>query len=236
MSKYQMIYQDLLDKIKQRVIQPNTYLPSENELMKQYGASRDTVRKALNLLLQNGYIQKNKGKGSLVLDMDRIAFPVSGVTSFKELQKTLHGDVETIVNMFLEEEIPNELKEDLYMDSGKIYHIERIRKIDGEKVILDTDYLNGKVVNGLKIEHAKNSLYEYIEKELGLKISFARKEITVVKATQREKQLLDMLDYDLLACVKSYTYLEDATLFQYTISKHRPDKFRFVDFARRTEL
>ncbi len=215
MSKYQMIYQDLLDKIKQRVIQPNTYLPSENELMKQYGASRDTVRKALNLLLQNGYIQKNKGKGSLVLDMDRIAFPVSGVTSFKELQKTLHGDVETIVNMFLEEEIPNELKEDLYMDSGKIYHIERIRKIDGEKVILDTDYLNGKVVNGLKIEHAKNSLYEYIEKELGLKISFARKEITVVK---------------------SYTYLEDATLFQYTISKHRPDKFRFVDFARRTEL
>ena len=236
MSKYQMIYQDLLDKIKQRVIQPNTYLPSENELMKQYGASRDTVRKALNLLLQNGYIRKNKGKGSLVLDMDRIAFPVSGVTSFKELQKTLHGDVETIVNMFLEEEIPNELKEDLYMDSGKIYHIERIRKIDGEKVILDTDYLNGKVVNGLKIEHAKNSLYEYIEKELGLKISFARKEITVVKATQREKQLLDMLDYDLLVCVKSYTYLEDATLFQYTISKHRPDKFRFVDFARRTEL
>ena len=236
MSKYQMIYQDLLDKIKQRVIQPNTYLPSENELMKQYGASRDTVRKALNLLLQNGYIQKNKGKGSLVLDIDRIAFPVSGVTSFKELQKTLHGDVETIVNMFLEEEIPNELKEDLYMDSGKIYHIERIRKIDGEKVILDTDYLNGKVVNGLKIEHAKNSLYEYIEKELGLKISFARKEITVVKATQREKQLLDMLDYDLLVCVKSYTYLEDATLFQYTISKHRPDKFRFVDFARRTEL
>ncbi|WP_154890161.1 trehalose operon repressor [Longibaculum muris] len=236
MSKYQMIYQDLLDKIKQRVIQPNTYLPSENELMKQYDASRDTVRKALNLLLQNGYIQKNKGKGSLVLDMDRIAFPVSGVTSFKELQKTLHGDVETIVNMFLEEDVPNDLKDDLYMEKGKIYHVERIRKIDGEKVILDTDYLNGEIVKGLKIEHAKNSLYEYIEKELGLKVSFARKEITVVKATQREKQLLDMLDYDLLVCVKSYTYLEDATLFQYTISKHRPDKFRFVDFARRTEL
>lgn len=236
MSKYQMIYRDLLDKIKQRVIQPNTYLPSENELMKQYDASRDTVRKALNLLLQNGYIQKNKGKGSLVLDMDRIAFPVSGVTSFKELQKTLHGDVETIVNMFLEEDVPNDLKDDLYMEKGKIYHVERIRKIDGEKVILDTDYLNGEIVKGLKIEHAKNSLYEYIEKELGLKVSFARKEITVVKATQREKQLLDMLDYDLLVCVKSYTYLEDATLFQYTISKHRPDKFRFVDFARRTEL
>ena len=77
---------------------------------------------------------------------------------------------------------------------------------------------------------------EYIENELGLKISFARKEFTVVKATEEEKNLLDMHEYDLLVCVKSYTYLEDASLFQYTISKHRPDKFRFVDFARRTQL
>lgn len=236
MSKYQMIYQDLLEQIKHKKIKPNTYLPSENELMKQYDASRDTIRKALNLLLQNGYIQKNKGKGSLVLDMDRIAFPVSGVTSFKELQKTLHTHVETIVHIFQEEEISDDLKDDMYMEEGKIYHVERIRKIDGEKVILDIDYLNGNIVSGLKVKHAQNSLYEYIEKELGLKISFARKEITVVKATKEEKELLDMLDYDLLVCVKSYTYLEDATLFQYTISKHRPDKFRFVDFARRTEL
>lgn len=42
--------------------------------------------------------------------------------------------------------------------------------------------------------------------------------------------------FDLLVCVKSYTYLEDATLFQYTESKHRPDKFRFVEFARRSHM
>ena len=84
MSKYQIIYQDLLNKIKSGDIKANTYLPSENELMKIYDASRDTIRKSLNLLLQNGYIQKNKGKGSLVLDFERIAFPVSGVTSFKK--------------------------------------------------------------------------------------------------------------------------------------------------------
>lgn len=235
-SKYQMIYQDLLDKIKQHQIKPHTYLPSENELMKQYDASRDTIRKALNLLLQNGYIQKNKGKGSLVLDLDRIAFPVSGVTSFKELQKTMQTDVETIVSVFDKEEVTKQMTKELYMENGQVYHIERVRKIDGEKVILDTDYLNADVVKGLTREHAQNSLYEYIEKDLGLKISFARKEITVVKATAYEKELLDMEDFDLLVCVKSYTYLEDATLFQYTVSKHRPDKFRFVDFARRTEL
>lgn len=234
MTKYQSIYQELLSQIKNKTIKAHTYLPSENELMKQYHASRDTIRKALNLLLQDGYIQKNKGKGSLVLDTERIAFPVSGVTSFKEIKKNLKGEAETIVHCFYEKEVDEQLKEELCMDKGQIYHIERIRKIDGEKVILDIDNINGNVITGLKEEHVKNSLYEYIEKELNLKISFARKEITVIKATKEEKELLDMADYDLLVCVKSYTYLDDATLFQYTLSKHRPDKFRFVEFARRT--
>lgn len=236
MSKYQNIYHDLLDKIKSEEIKANTYLPSENELMKRYEVSRDTIRKALNLLRQNGYIQKNKGKGSLVLDVNRIAFPVSGVTSFKELETMITGSVKTYVTVFLQSEVTAEMKKHLYMDKGTMYHVERIREIDGEKVILDIDYLNGEVIKGLKLEHAQQSLYAYIEKELGLKISFAKKEITVVKALPREKELLDMADYDLLVCVKSYTYLDDATLFEYTISKHRPDKFRFVDFARRSEL
>lgn len=236
MSKYQMIYQELLEKIKQKKLKAGSFLPSEKDLMIHYNASRDTIRKALNLLLQNGYIKKNKGKASLVLDVDKIAFPVSGVTSFKELQKTMQADVKTSVHIFLEEEVSRELKEDLYMESGMVYHIERIRTIDGQKVIFDTDYLNKEIITGLQLKHAQDSLFEYIEEVLGLKISFARKEITVMKATNKDKLLLDMKDYDLLVCVKSYTYLEDATLFQYTISKHRPDKFRFVDFARRTGL
>lgn len=236
MVKYQAIYQDLLNKIKNKKFESNTYLPSEKELTETYDSSRDTIRKALNLLQQGGYIQKNKGKGSLVLDFDRISFPVSGVTSFKELQRSMHGNVKTYVNIFLQSEVTKDIRKHLSMKRGSMYHVERIREIDGEKVILDVDYLNGDVIKGLKLEHAQNSLYEYIEKELGLKISFGKKEITVVKATKKDKELLDMGEYDFLVCVRSYTYLDDATLFEYTISKHRPDKFRFVDFTRRSEI
>lgn len=211
-------------------------MPSENELMNIYQSSRDTIRKSLSLLQQNGYIQTNKGKGSFVLDHDKIAFPVSGLTSFKELSHTLLGHVETIVHCFEKMPVTSSLKKELYMQEGDVYHIERIRDIDGEKIILDTDYINAEVINGLTEEIVEYSVYEYIEKKLGLKVSFAKKEITVVQATEKEKELLDMHNYDLLVCVKSYTYLEDATLFQYTESKHRPDKFRFVEFARRSHM
>ena len=178
--------------------------------------------------------QKEKGKGSLVLDTDKISFPVSGVMSFKELKETMHEQVITYVHRFEKYPVTPRMKKELGMDSGDMYEVMRIREIDGEKVILDIDYLNAQVIPGLTIEHAQDSLYEYIEGTLGLKVSFAKKEIVVFPATEEEKKLLDMHEYDLLVCVKSYTYLEDATLFQYTESKHRPDKFRFVEFARRT--
>ncbi|EPS54521.1 trehalose operon repressor, partial [Clostridium botulinum Af84] len=61
----------------------------ENEMMKEYNVSRDTIRKALNLLESNGYIQKVKGKGSFVLDINKFDFPVSGLTSFKELSTSI---------------------------------------------------------------------------------------------------------------------------------------------------
>ena len=73
-------------------------LPSEFDLQNKYQASRDTIRKALLLLSQNGYIQKSQGKGSIVLDINRFNFPVSGLTSFKEIASDIKGKVETIVH------------------------------------------------------------------------------------------------------------------------------------------
>lgn len=236
LSKYLQIYEDLKQKIEKKEIPSHTFLPSENELMTLYHSSRDTIRKSLSLLQQNGYIHTSKGKGSLVLDHEKIAFPVAGLTSFKELSHTLPGDVMTIVHCFEKIPVTTYLKKELYMQKGDVYHIERIRDIDGEKIILDIDYINAQVIPHLTKEIVQDSIYEYIENDLGLKVSFAKKEITVIQASNQEKELLDMDGFDLLVCVKSYTYLEDATLFQYTESKHRPDKFRFVEFARRSHM
>ena len=72
MSKYKKVYNDLKEKIDTRFYKRNTELPSENELVKEYGYSKDTIRKALSLLEINGYIQKIKGKNSLILGHGRI--------------------------------------------------------------------------------------------------------------------------------------------------------------------
>ena len=63
-SKYVKIYDDILNKIENNIYKFGDSLPSEADLMKEYEASRDTIRKSLNMLVTNGYIEK-KGKGKV---------------------------------------------------------------------------------------------------------------------------------------------------------------------------
>jgi GntR family trehalose operon transcriptional repressor len=233
-NKFLSIYNEIAEQIEDGKIKPDTKLPSENELAEQYDASRETIRKALNLLSQNGYIQKVRGKGSIVLDLARFEFPVSGLVSFKELAQKMEGKPKTIVHdLKLIQPDQYVMKQLNVSNKDKVWKVMRAREIGNEKIILDKDFLNEKMVPSLTKEICENSIYEYIENELNMIISFAKKEIVVEEPTEEDRGYLDLEGYHNIVVVKNHVYLDDASLLQYTESRHRPDKFRFVDFARR---
>jgi GntR family transcriptional regulator, trehalose operon transcriptional repressor len=233
-NKYLPIYNDLLKNIETGKWTSGTKLPSENELVEYYQTSRETIRKALNLLAQNGFIQKLRGKGSVVLDVSKYDFPVSGLVSFKELAQKMGNRAKTVVHEFELIDPESHIRKQLQLPpSDKVWKVIRGREIEKESIILDKDYINHSIVHGLTSDICANSIYEYVEGELNLKISFAKKEITVEEVTEEDQKYLDLKDYKHVVVVKNYVYLDDATLFQYTESRHRLDKFRFVDFARR---
>lgn len=232
-NKYLAIYDEIAKQITKGEIAPDTLLSSENEMTVLYNTSRETIRKALNLLSQNGFIQKVRGKGSIVIDINRFDFPVSGLVSFKELSQKI-DDVRTIVNDLSLMKPSPYIKRQLKLTRDKsVWQVVRIREIGGEKIILDKDYLIEEFVPALTEEICADSIYNYLENELNLTISFAKKEIVVEEPTVEDRELLDLENFHNVVVIKNYVYFEDATLFQYTESRHRPDKFRFVDFARR---
>jgi GntR family trehalose operon transcriptional repressor len=228
------IYDQIVHKIEKAHIKPGECLPSEAQLMKQYDVSRDTVRKALSLLKNNNYIIKQRGKESIVNNINKFNFPLSSITTFSELVQQQGLDVNTIVEdlsiVIGDEELMDILKVD---ENEEIYRVKRIREIDGERVILDKNFFLKSRVPVLNREICKKSIYYYLENELGLKISNAKKIITVNKATVEDKLLLDLKGENYVVVVKSFTQLVDATLFQYTESHHRIDKFQFVEYLAR---
>ena len=138
MNKFHDIFLDLEDKIMNKTYVSGSLLPSEKQLMEIYSVSRETIRKALNLLINNGYIQKQQGKGSIVLDFQRFNFPIAGLTSYKELQEAQNIQSETIV-VELEKETVSPKLHTLtgWKTNDEIWRLVRQRRIDGEVVILD---------------------------------------------------------------------------------------------------
>ena len=233
-SKYVTIYKEWKEKIESGQIAEGERLPTESSLMESYQVSRDTVRKSLNLLEQNGYIQRGRGRASLVMPKQRYTFPLSAIASFQEVNKLSNAHAETeVVNLDILQDSHKIKKIFQQSVNGEVYELIRVRRMKDEAVILDKDYFVRDVVPRLPLNECKVSVYRYLEEELGLQISYAVKEITVQKANAEDYELLDMGDYNMVVVVKSHTYLENNTLFQCTESRHRPDKFRFVDLAKR---
>ena len=198
MKKYQEIYNDLKEKIRTNVYPAETSLPTEQQLQEMYQVSRDTVRKALAILTERGMIQKVQGRGSLVLKQELLNFPISGLTSYQELTDALQLQSDTAVVDLELITVNNNLSQLTGFEPfSKVWKIVRIRSIDGKVSVVDTDYLSSDIVPKMDKEIAKGSIYQYLEKELKLDISYAQKEITVdgepVKLTPIEYNILLLL-------------------------------------------
>jgi GntR family trehalose operon transcriptional repressor len=85
-SKYHEIYEDLRSKIESGQYAYNSYLPSEYNLIDEYDCSRNTVRRAIAKLADEGYVQSMHGKGVLVLWMPAqpSLFSFGGIETMKE--------------------------------------------------------------------------------------------------------------------------------------------------------
>lgn len=235
-TKHLAIYSDLLRKISRHVYPAGSYLPSEQDLMELYGSSRDTVRKALAALLEDGYIHKIRGKGSLVLDTDRYSFPIASLTSYQELDDIFDMKSHTEVLTLEPAVVPSmefNLADNATLPATKV---ERLRYVEGAPLIIDCDYVLKEVVSSVPRQAAAHSLFAYFEDELGLTVSYANKELTVAKAGQSEADALKMPLGDPIVVIRSITHLQSNQIVSYTKSIHRGDKFRFTEHAMRRKV
>lgn len=71
-TKYYLLMESLKESMMSGEIKPGEKLPSENQLTKLYSVSRHTVRKALSLLCEEGYISVEHGVGSFCTNSSMI--------------------------------------------------------------------------------------------------------------------------------------------------------------------
>lgn len=234
MKKYQELFKKIEEAIQKETYAVGEFLPSEHELMESYQVSRDTVRKALALLQEEGFIQKIRGQGSKILRKEQIDLPVSNLTSYHELVEQLGIRSKTNVVSLDKITVDDQLSQVTGFPKHRlVWRITRQRIVDTVTSVLDIDYLDKGLVPNMTREIAEESIYHYLEDQLGLEIAYAQKEITIDHINDRDRLLMDLGNDHHVVSIKSKGYLVNGQQFQFTESRHKLEKFRFVDFATR---
>ncbi len=65
--KFEAVYEQLLSRIQNGSYLPGAKLPTETDLAEMFMVSRNTLRQALMLLVQEGYLSNQQGRGTFVL-------------------------------------------------------------------------------------------------------------------------------------------------------------------------
>lgn len=234
--KFDRILLDLKRRIETGEFPFQQLLPSEAKLCEHYDCSRNTVRRAITELANQGYLQSMHGKGVAVIHqpMRQSIYSLGQIESFQETIARESADIRTQVAHFACIVTDAATATLTSLPEGReVWYIHRIRSFDGKARIVDHNYFLKDAVPGLDIEKAGGSIYEYIEKTLKMGIVTTKRMITVERATPLDEKYLDLDGANCVAVVSNHTFNDDGVMFEYTQSRHSPDRFIFHDQAKR---
>lgn len=150
-------------------------VPSENQIMEMLGVSRGTVKKAVTMLVNEGLLVQVQGKGTFVKS-ENISYSLGeGLLSFAESLESQHLHFETEVITSRVDVASKMVASKLGLEVGApILYLERVRSVEGEKVMLIENRINIAHCPGIaEIDFNSNNLFPTIERLSGKKISFS---------------------------------------------------------------
>jgi GntR family transcriptional regulator, trehalose operon transcriptional repressor len=235
-TKYVEIYEDLKQKIEKNVYEYQQLLPSENTLVKEYDCSRNTVRRAVGNLVNEGYVQTKHGQGARVIyqDFKQNEYMFGETETFKEFALRNHKKHQTKVVVFEELTVDEAIHEHTLLPVGvEVYHLKRVRYLEGNPVIMDYNYFRKDVVKGLTIDIAEDSIYEFLERELNQRAVTAKRKMVVERTTEADEEYLKLDGFNSVVVVTSHIFNADGVMFEHTQSRHTPGNFVFFDQTQR---
>ena len=230
MPYYFQLKELLIEEIKKGRLKPGQQIPSEFKLCEQFRVSRTVVRQAINSLVQNGYLNREKGRGTFVTKPKITENLFQNLTGSYEDMLARGIKLVTKVLEQTKWEADSEILKRLKLEPGEpVIKIKRLRFISSEPIALVTTYLPYKICPPLLEENLTNqSLYGVLEEKYALRIAHGRRSLEAVSADRQTAALLGVKVGTPLMLLNSISYLADGRPIEYFSALHRGDRSKFV--------
>lgn len=166
--KYQVILDDIKSKILSGDYNVGEQIPTESALQSMYEVSRQTVRKAILELSNEGFLRSEKGSGTYVSNQYRLK---TGGSSHK---KTI-GVITTYISDYIFPSIIRGIESRLNEDNYSLLLASTNNDVAQEKKALEMMLSYG--VDGLIIEPTKSNLYN---PNIAYYLSFKEQDIPII--------------------------------------------------------
>lgn len=191
--KYYLLKQELIRKINSDELLEDHMIPSERKLIDTYGLSRITVRRAINDLVNEGYLYKIQGKGTYVKGDKRKQDLFSITSCTDDIINLGMTPSRKVLNVEVMEAYPKRSRQ-LEIDRGEqIVTVDRVYFANDEPINHTIAYLPAKYFPKLEAhDFETQSLYTVLEQEYGVVITRATRTIEAVIAEGETAELLEV--------------------------------------------
>lgn len=225
---YYQLKEILKEKIESGEWKPGDIIPSENQLQQQYNISRNTAKKALDDLVQDGVLNRIQGKGTFV-STPKIEQSLSGFYSFSKVMEAKGLQPKDIILSLKQKEAKPSVAKQLQLPTGSpVTALRRLRCAQDEPIILETSYIPQHIAPELSVEKLKkNSLYDLLKKEYGIYVTKAKEIFEPVLVRDYESKYLQVEEGFPALLLDRVAYDSNGTVVEFCRSIVRGDRCRF---------
>lgn len=208
---YIQLKEELLSKIKEGIWELNAQIPTEKELMEEYSIGRATVREALSLLVNEGYLYKKQGIGTFVARK----YPSFGFEPLISLTYPLGAMGINPINAIKDKRIilPDRqlLSKMKWKKARPCFYLERMRYKEGTPIAIEESYFDEEFKKYENTYDLTGSLAKLLIKDLKLTIKKVEQVIIPRTPTAEERLKLNIDDDTLIFDLERWIYIEENT-------------------------
>ncbi len=191
---FQQVVDWFTNAISKGILKEGERIPSEIELCRIFCVSRITIRHALTKLQNDGYITRERPKGTYVASREITFQYISESIGLGEDLTRKKVDIkDKVLNckvISADQKISNKLGIDI---DDHVFYLERLRIIKGEPLIISRNYIFHEMVPEIeKIDFTKNFLYSVLEERYEIKMNDFVRSFEPILLNKPEQELFGL--------------------------------------------
>lgn len=214
------LYIQFSDKLRNLILSSEykygEMFPTERELEATYGLDRKTIRKSLNILVEEGLLIRMKGKGTFVSSPD-INYPMKNMSGFSRLLEQQGIESTSKVLSVAKEQAGYRLSK--IMEIGRADHVWKLirQRLSGnEPLALEIIYVRQDVISDFEdMDFEVYSLFDMYTSH-GHVPTRVDERIEAIELSAPEAKYLNMEEGDVAFLVSDITRDQDQKVIEYT--------------------